>query len=424
MHPLNIASKDLLILLKDRGTIFQLFVLPLIFIVVFSGALTAISAGEAEQDTRIPLALVDLDGSESAQRFVTDLDAAGGVRVEPYAQDEAEALLQERKLARVLTIPARFGADLDAGRPVTLHLVNHPDADPEKTEATRLVIEGVAQDLSLQRQILVSLEQMAEMQANAPEASQVFTAERMIAQAQAQFERSRTQPLIDVAQRAPQRGPQGGPQIAEREADEFPDAVQLAVPAFTVLFVFLTAQTTAHSIYEEKRLGSFRRLLAAPMSKAALLAGKMLPNFVTALIQTAVIFAFGLVGLRLMGLQPLSLGNAPVGVILVAMAMALCSSGLGILIAALARTESQIGGLSTLILWGAGILGGSFVPLFILEQFLGTLPRIVPHYWANRAFENLLIRGLGLGSVGAELGALLAFTALFFVIGLWRFDFN
>jgi ABC-2 type transport system permease protein len=416
MRALNITGKDLLILLKEPGALFQLFVLPLIFIVVFSGALTAISAGEAEQDTRIPLAVVDLDGGEAAQRFVTDLEAAGGVRVEPHAQDEAEALLQERKLSRVLTIPARFGADLDAGRPVTLRLVNHPDADPEKTEATRLVIEGVAQDLALEYQILASLEQMAEMQANAPEASQVFTAERMIAQAQSQFERSRTQPLIDVAQRAPQ--------IAERETDEFPDAVQLAVPAFTVMFVFLAAQTTAHSIYEEKRLGSFRRLLAAPMSKAALLAGKMLPNFVTALIQTAVIFAFGLVGLRLMGLQPLSLGNAPVGVILVAMAMALCSSGLGILIAALARTESQIGGLSTLILWGAGILGGSFVPLFILEQFLGTLPRFVPHYWANRAFENLLIRGLGLSSVIAELGALLAFTALFFAIGLWRFDFD
>lgn len=420
MRALNITGKDLLILLKEPGALFQLFVLPLIFIVVFSGALTAISTGEAEQDTRIPLAVVDLDGGEAAQRFVTDLEAAGGVRVETHAQDEAEALLQERKLSRVLTIPARFGADLDAGRPVTLRLVNHPDADPEKTEATRLVIEGVAQDLALEYQILASLEQMAEMQANAPEASQVFTAERMIAQAQSQFERSRTQPLIDVAQ----RGPQHGPQIAERETDEFPDAVQLAVPAFTVMFVFLAAQTTARSIYEEKRLGSFRRLLAAPMSKAALLAGKMLPNFVTALIQTAVIFAFGLVGLRLMGLQPLSLGNAPVGVILVAMAMALCSSGLGILIAALARTESQIGGLSTLILWGAGILGGSFVPLFILEQFLGTLPRFVPHYWANRAFENLLIRGLGLSSVIAELGALLAFTALFFAIGLWRFDFD
>jgi ABC-2 type transport system permease protein len=387
----------------------------LVFIVVFSGALGAIG-GDADQDTRIPLAVVDLDGSALAQRFIEDVEAAGGVRVELYAEAEAAALLQERKLGRVLTLPAGFGAGLDAGRPVTVRLVNHPDASLEHTEAVRLVLEGAAQDLSLEYQILASLEHIAAMQAAAPEAEQIFTAERMIAQAQGQFARSRTQPLIAVKQRAPQ--------MVERDTDEFPDAVQLAVPAFTVLFVFLTAQTTAHSIYEEKKLGSFRRLLAAPLSKAALLAGKMLPNFVTALVQTAVIFAFGLVGLRLMGLQPLALGSAPGAVLVIAAAIALCSSALGILIAALARTENQIGGLSSLILWGAGVLGGSFVPLFILEQFLGTLPRVVPHYWANRAFENLLIRGLGFASVTTELGALLGFTALFFVIGLWRFSFD
>jgi hypothetical protein len=116
--------------------------------------------------------------------------------------------------------------------------------------------------------------------------------------------------------------------------------------------------------------------------------------------------------------------DAPVGVLLVALAIALCSSVLGILIAALARTENQIGGLSSVILWAAGILGGSFVPLFILEQFLGTLPRVVPHYWANRAFENLLIRGLGVGSVVTELGALLGFTVVFFALGIWRFSFD
>ena len=415
MEALNIALKDLLILSKEKGTLFQLFLLPLVFIVVFSGALGAVGTA-GEEDTRIPLGVVDLDGSALAQRFIEDVDAAGGVRVELYDAVEAEALLQERQLGWVLTLPAGFGVDLESGRQVTVRLVNHPDAGLERAEAVRLVLEGVAQNLSLEYQIVASLQQMGAMQAANPETSEVFSAERMIAQAQSQFARARVQPLIAVTQRVPQ--------IAEREADEFPDAVQLAVPAFTVLFVFLTAQTTAHSIYEEKKLGSFRRLLAAPLSKVALLAGKILPNFVTALVQTAVIFAFGLVGLRLMGLQPLSLGSAPGAVLLVAATIALCSSALGITIAALARTESQIGGLSSLILWGAGILGGSFVPLFILEQFLGTLPRIVPHYWANRAFENLLIRGLGLASVTTELNALLGFTVLFFAIGLWRFSFE
>ncbi len=413
MNALNIALKDLRIFFKDRGAIVQLFLLPLLFIVVFSGALAAISS--EEEDTRIPLSVVDLDGGESAQTLLDGLDAAGGVRVERYEQDEALALLEENELARVLTIPAGFTADLADNRQVTLRLVNHPDADTEETEAVRLVVEGVARDMSLERQILASLQQMGDMQANVPEEYQVFTPERAMAQARSQFERSRTQPLVELAQKLPEQ---------EGEREEMPDAAQLAVPGFTIMFVFLTAQMTARSIYDEKKVGSFRRLLAAPMSKASLLAGKMLPNFVTGLIQTAVIFAFGTIGMRLLGLTPMTLGDAPLAVVLVAALVALCSSGLGTLIAAIARTENQIGGLSAVVLWGMGVLGGSFIPLFFLENFLGPLPQIVPHYWANRAFNDLLVRGLGLADVTVEMAVLLGFTGLFFVIGLWRFDFN
>ena len=414
MNALNIALKDLRIFCQDRGAVIQLFLLPLLFIVIFSGALSAIGSG-GEEDTRILLPVIDLDGDEAAQTLLDGLDAAGGVRVEHYEQAEAMALLDERKIARVLTIPANFTASVADNRQVTLRLVNHPDANAEETEAVRLVIEGVAQDMSLESQILASLRRMGDMQASAPEERQVFTVERTMAQARSQFERSRTQPLVELVQMLPEQ---------EGEREEMPDAVQLAVPGFTVMFVFLTAQATARSIYDEKKVGSFRRLLAAPMSKASLLAGKMLPNFITGLVQIAVIFCFGAIGMRLLGLTPMTLGNAPLAVVLVAVLVALCSSTFGILIAAIARTENQIGGLSAVVLWIMGILGGSFIPLFFLESFLGPLPQIVPHYWANRAFNDLLARGLGLADVTMEIAMLLAFTVLFFVVGLWRFDFD
>jgi ABC-2 type transport system permease protein len=110
--------------------------------------------------------------------------------------------------------------------------------------------------------------------------------------------------------------------------------------------------------------------------------------------------------------------------VLVVVLIALCSSAFGILIAALAHTENQIGGLSTLLLWGMGLLGGSFIPLFLLERFLGPLPKIVPHYWATHALVNLMVRGLGWGDVALDMAVLLGFTALFFAVGLWRFDFD
>ena len=413
MKALSIAFKDLQIFFKDRGAVLLLFLLPLVFVVVFTGALGAI--GQGEEDARIPLPVVNLDGGQSAQTLLEDIDAAGGVRVEPYAHAEAMALLDEGEIDRVLTIPADFSADLASGQPVTLRLVSGADADVKETEAVRLVIDGAASDMALEIQILAALQQMGDMQAGAPESSKAFAVERMQAQARSQFERAQTQPLVSVTQREPAQ------EVAQEEQ---PSAKDIAVPGLTVMFVFMAAQTAARSIYDEKKVGSFRRLLAAPMSKATLLGGKMLPNLITGLIQSVVIFAFGIVGLKFLGLTPATLGNDPLATALVVVLVALCSSTMGILIAAFARTEAQIGGLSTLLVWVMGLVGGSMIPLFILERFLGPVPMVVPHYWANRALIDLMVRGRGLADVTVEMAVLLGFTVLFFAIGVWRFKFE
>ena len=258
---------------------------------------------------------------------------------------------------------------------------------------------------------------MGEMQENEPGASEAFDLDRIETQARSQFQAAQTQPLVTVAQRAPGREPAG--------EDEMPlDLTDVAVPGVTVLFVFLAAQATARSIYDEKKVGSFRRLLAAPVSKAAVLTGKLLPNFIIGLVQIAVILLFSTLGLRLLGLPPATLGPQPLVTLLVLLLVALCSSAFGITIAALARTEGQIGGLSMLLLWGMAILGGCLVPLFLLERFLGPIPKIVPHYWANHALVNLMVRGLGFADVALDMVVLLGFAVLFFAIGLWRFDFE
>jgi hypothetical protein len=64
------------------------------------------------------------------------------------------------------------------------------------------------------------------------------------------------------------------------------------------------------------------------------------------------------------------------------------------------------------------------VPLFILEQFIGPFAMIVPHYWANKALDDLFIRGLGLADIYISLIMLAVFSLIFFLIGLWRFDFE
>jgi ABC-2 type transport system permease protein len=414
MSALSIAYKDLQIFVKDRGSLFMLFLLPLIFILVIAGAF---SGGDSNAgDTLILLPVVDMDGREAAQALLHEVELAGGVQVDLLDTESAQSQLDGGDIQRYLTIPADFTENLNQNEPTTLLVTNQSSADAQETEAVRLVVEGAAQDLALENQILASLEQMAEMQASGPdEFQQAFSVESVQAQAQNQFESSEDRPLITVHQTVPR---------AEGEDEGEPSFAQTSVPGFTVLFVFIAAQNTARSIYDEKKVGSFRRLLAAPISKGALLVGKMLPNFVLALIQIVIIFFFGSVVIGWLGFTPISLGHDLLGLIVIALVIALCSSAMGILIASLARTEAQIGGLSTLLLWGLAIFGGSIIPTFILDRFLGPAPKITPHYWANRALNDLMLRNLTLTDVLPELAFLLGFAALFVLIGLWRFDFE
>ena len=121
---LSVARKDCKILLKDRGTLIYLFVLPLLFILAFGGAAGVESTPE---EKAIVLPVVNLDaGSEASQTLLDALEQGGGIQKELYEEAEAKALLDRGKITLLLTIPANYGVDLASGQPVTLYLVNGP----------------------------------------------------------------------------------------------------------------------------------------------------------------------------------------------------------------------------------------------------------------------------------------------------------
>ena len=104
--------------------------------------------------------------------------------------------------------------------------------------------------------------------------------------------------------------------------------------------------------------------------------------------------------------------------------MALCSTSLGILIIGIAKTEGQIGGLSSVLMFVAGILSGSFIPLFLFPEGMVNIVRFLPLYWANQAFYGMAFRGQTLVNLWPNVIAMLVFTVVFFGIGLWRFKFD
>jgi ABC-2 type transport system permease protein len=347
-----------------------------------------------------------------------DLDKAGIFRVETTSLAEAEARLKVIKVSRYVIVPAGFSADLEQGKPVTVQVITHPDSNVQQNNTLLQLINGIAKDISLELQLLDGIRQMGEMQSGNPDADQAFDAEKTLAQAKSQFERSRTVPLVAVTSSTLT--------LEEENEEEAFNLSTSVVPGMTVLFVFLAASTVARGIYEERKNGSLRRLMSAPLQRSQLLLGKMLPIWLLTLVQIVVIFLVGAFALPILGAGRLGVGSSPLAWAVASLVIALCSTSLGIFISAIARSEGQISGLSNALLWVAGFLGGALLPSFMIEQIpmLNVLSRLVPQSWATRAYYDILARGSGLVDILPSLGMLLIFSAVFFFIGVKRFKFE
>jgi ABC-2 type transport system permease protein len=418
MRTLGIVIKDLHIFFLDRSSYVWVFILPMVFIVLFT-FFSVQSQNRPQEETAIQLVVLDLDGGPEPQNLLNRLQGTGDIQIEALDAAAVEERRSKDELVYLLTFPPGYSAAVSGGETATMNLEKVKGNDNE-FESLRLIVAGVAGDLSLETHILESLVMVDEMQKAASDAPPLFTLEQMQTQAKSQFEMARTRPLVVISSSAPQT-------ILERQKDKTQDITwaQTVVPGFTVLFVFMTAGLTAQAIYEEKRLGSFRRLLAAPLSRFNVMVGKLAPNFIIVMIQVVVLFAASLFLLPLMGSGGVTLGNDPLALVLVCMAMALCATALGLAISALARTEGQISGGSQLFLWLTGLLGGCLVPLTLFNNpVLTTISRFVPQSWAIQGLQDLMVRGLGMAAVLPEIGALLAFSLVFFLVGAWRFDFD
>jgi ABC-2 type transport system permease protein len=124
------------------------------------------------------------------------------------------------------------------------------------------------------------------------------------------------------------------------------------------------------------------RLVAAPITPSAVLLGKSLATFVygVASLGTVAVFTSLVFGAHW--------GPVPAVVALV-LALALVLVGLTALVIAVARTERQAEGLSSILVFGLVLLGGNFIFISAAPPLLRSLSLLTPNGWALRAFTDL-----------------------------------
>lgn len=414
---LALAWKDLKIFFKDPGAVALIFLQPFMFIVVMSYALGGLFEPGEDQ---IQLLAVNQDQGTQAAAILRQLDDMEAFQVEmtwegqALTREMAEKLIVEGKRNLALVFPLDFSEVLEQDpaaaerRTTEVLVIVDPATSSQFVEPILGTLQGLIERTTYNAMMPKGLDYLFERLTPQTPAEQ---RERFKAQAQEAMSGGLLggeEPVVTVERTTP----------AGMQVEKYPDTFQQNVPGYTIYGIFWIVSLLAGSVLQEKREGTFRRLLVAPMSRAVMLAGKLLPYYIINLIQLTIMLGASSL------LFGMGLGHSPAGLVAVSLAAAAAATGLGVLVSALARTEAQVGGLTVLLLLTLSALGGCFVPRFVMPHWLQTIGLVTPHAWALDAYQDLLVRGYGLLEVWPKVGALAVFGGVFFGIGVWRFRFE
>jgi ABC-2 type transport system permease protein len=406
----------MLIMLRDKGALAVLFLLPLLFATINGAASQTMmqmlqGSPEGEDPVEVTAYLVNSDAGEYGAIVAGALETVSMLNlIEADSVEWADQQVAEGKQTAAIVIPADFSEMIDASEPTRVLVIADPAQEIIAGIITGIVNQAVAEvDVlgELRYGIRAVLDQAGTLEGATPELRQAAEAQTLGVLWTA-VQEMRLAPVIEVKSE----------DLAGQEIETDWNPFGFTIPSFAVMFAFFLVGFIAERLLLEKEGGALRRLLASPIRRGSIIGGKMLAYVALVFLQFIVMFSVGMI------FFDMPLGDSFLGLFLLTLATALAAVTLGLMIGALSKTSGQAGNLGTVLGFILMAVGGCLTPWFRGEGFMATLSRLTPHAWALDGYMKLMLDGLGLVDVLVSIVALIGFAAIFFLVAMWRFKFE
>jgi ABC-2 type transport system permease protein len=369
---LFLAHAEMLHVVRDRATLAQVLIVPIVQLLVLANAATFLIRNT-------PTYVVDLDRTSTSRGIVTRLAASGHFRIlgASASTDLANEALLAGTATMVVTVPHDFEASLvRTGRaPVELSV------NAEKGSAAGIV--------------------------------QAY-ASRILADYSAELtDRFRPGPRVARAgfeEPAPVRG---APRIDVRVRGWYNPTLNYQhymVPGILVALVTLIGTLlTAQNIAREKEMGTIEQLNVTPITKGQFIAAKLLPFWTLALVELAIGLLVGVLvfDVPIRGSLLLLFGVASVY-----LAAAL---GIGLWISTLVETQQQAMFVTFFIMNVYLLMSGLFTPIDSMAPWVQAISEANPVRHFVTISRAVLVKGAGLPEISGPL-ALLVASAVFVLV--------
>jgi ABC-2 type transport system permease protein len=351
----RIAGKDFKLRLRDRSVFILGLITPLALSYIFHLAFGNVFSAD---NLDLEVGLVDLDGSQVSQSLgdvLTALDADGIlVLTEFEGVAAAEGALEEGEVGAFIELDDGLGDAVVQGQSFTIRVVGDVDS-PTTTD----VLSSIASEFG----------------------SAIERAQLSVATAVGLGQGPPPEEIPAWGQEAAQRPPAFVFTDISAETRQL-DPNTFYAAGMAVFFLFFTVQFGVVGILEEKQEGTMARLLAAPISRASVVAGKAILSF-----------ALGVVSMTILMVATHYLMDAqwgpPLGVALLVVTGVLAATAIMGVIAGAVTSAEGAGNLGAIVAVTLGMLGGTFFPVGQGNQFLNALSYLTPHAWFMRGLADL-----------------------------------
>jgi ABC-2 type transport system permease protein len=374
-----LVRKEYLQVFRDRPTVFQIFFIPFVQLLVLANAATF-------EVSNARMHVVDLDRTSTSRGLVEHLQASGRFTVASRVPSlrAADAGLLDRDVSVILQIPRHFERDLvrDGTAPVQL-VVNAEEG----------VAAGILQSYALR---IVDAYARGLGPALHPRAAQVRGRG-------AELPPRPGQPAIDVRTRG-----WFNPTLNYKH---------YMVPGILVSLVTLIGMLlTAQNIARERELGTLEQLNVTPITKGQFIAGKLIPFWILALV----IFSLGLLVGRLVFGIPMR-GSLAL-VFLAAAVYLVVALGIGLWISTITRTQQQTMFVSFFIMMIYLLMSGLFTPIDSMPRWAQWLAQANPVKHFVVIMRAVLVKGAGLRAVAVPLVVLAVYGAFVLTAAVRRYS--
>jgi ABC-2 type transport system permease protein len=183
-------------------------------------------------------------------------------------------------------------------------------------------------------------------------------------------------------------------------------------------FILMFGIECAVLLLQDRRSGMWRRLRAAPVSRATVLTGRALSCAIVSFLTMALGWFFAIVvfGVRVHG--------SWAGFILVNAGSALLAASFALMLAGLGRSVEATRGIAIFAVLMLVMLGGAWMPSFIFPEWLQNITQFIPTRWAVDGFDAMTWRGLPFSTMVTPLLSMAGCILLFGLIAWWRFRWH